>query len=209
MKDAHSDLREAHSDLKDRVDFHSKAATASEKEFHFELNGSLKSLGENFTLERTTMRKWGPGFQIEFKFKELKPFPWNCQNCQGQDKCVDFIKIVSVKEKPHQTYTQVKYCGKTPYLTLTFYQLTNANDGLKSKVIRFQMTQAQAEEIMELKAGPEWVSCKYAGKEDYFWYSYNRDANTFSSEITEFTITTINSEYAEIHDLIIKELNEN
>ena len=66
LNDAHSDLKVAHSDLKNRVNFYSNAAAASEKEFHLEVKGSLKSLGENFTLVKTTMITSSPKLIPDF-----------------------------------------------------------------------------------------------------------------------------------------------
>ena len=176
-------------------------------EFDLEFKGSLKSLGSNFQLEKTILRSWGPEFKVEFKLKLLKSYPEDCDNCI--EKCSDFIKIVSIKWKPHQIYTQVTYCEKGQ--NVTFHQMTQ--DGLKSKTFKVE----EIDKMVQFKAGSDWASVPK--KKSYYcntfedgqrfysndWPDHWGAENKVSSEQTEIHIATFDSEYAEISDLVIKE----
>ena len=150
-------------------------------------------------------RKWGPKFSVQFVAKLLKSYPENCWKCQ--QKCYDLIKIDATERNQHlSTYTKVSYCDEAQ--NFTFTQWTTR--GLKSVVFHIENI---GQKII-FKTGVDWagyVKFKYeiSGKNIYEdstkYFIGSGSKNSVKTEETKIEISTINSEYIEIFDLVITE----
>ena len=148
-------------------------------------------------------RKWGPKFSIQFVAKLLKSYPENCWNCE--QKCYDLIKIDPTERNQHlSTYTKVSYCDEAQNFTFTQW----TTKGLKSVVFHIEKI---GQKII-FKAGVNWAgfvklkydySYIYKDSAEYFIDSGSK--NSVKTEETKIEISTINSEYIEIFDLVIRE----
>ena len=151
-------------------------------------------------------RKWGPKFSVQFVAKLLKSYPENCWKCE--QKCYDLIKIDATERNQHSsTYTKVSYCDEAQ--NFTFTQWTTR--GLKSVVFHIEKI---GQKIM-FKTGGDWAGFVklsiYSSKEKniyedsakYFIDSGSK--NSVQTEEAKMEISTINSEYIEIFDLVITE----
>ena len=175
-----------------------------QEEFDLTIVGPLKNSLGFFSSEKTILRNWGQKFSIYFELKVSKERPEE----DLDEKCVDFIKIVSTKDD--QIFTQVTFCDKAQ--NLTFHQMTD--EGLKTATFHIP----KIGKNVGFRAGPNWASIlketsrrpflqtgdDWLQDEEIYYLSADKN-NKINSDATKFVITSMRSEFAEVFDLIIKE----